>query len=208
MNTHKRVASIDLLRGAVMIIMALDHVRNYFHYDAFWYSPTDLTRTTVPLFFTRWITHFSAPVFVFLAGISAYLYGLKRNRQELSFFLFTRGLWLVLVELLIIGLFRTFNPAYPYFNLQVIFAIGICMMVLSVLIYLNKRIILAIGILILATHNLFDGVHFPGNFLWSVVHEPGVFHFGKYSVFVRYPVLPWIGVMALGYFFGSFYNPL
>jgi uncharacterized membrane protein len=207
MSIHKRVASIDLLRGAVMIIMALDHVRGYFHYDAFWYSPTDLSRTSVPLFITRWITHFSAPVFVFLAGVSAYLYGIKRSKRELSFFLLTRGTWLVLVELLIIALFRSFNPTYPYFNLQVIWAIGISMIALSAIVYLDKRIILAIGILIVAGHNALDGVHFPGNLLWSVLHEPGVFHFGDYTIFVRYPVLPWLGVMALGYYFGHLYHP-
>src|SRR3982751_4763462 len=100
----KRVESIDLLRGIVMIIMALDHVRDYFHIDAFLYDPTDLTKTNVILFFTRFITHYCAPVFVFLAGISAYLYGLKKSRKEQSVFLLTRGIWLVLVELFIVSL--------------------------------------------------------------------------------------------------------
>src|ERR1700753_3348577 len=94
----KRIESIDLLRGAVMIIMALDHVRDYFHGSAFLYSPTDLTRTSVPIFFTRFITHYCAPVFVFLAGISAFLYGSRRSTRELSFFLFTRGVWLLIAE--------------------------------------------------------------------------------------------------------------
>ena len=110
-----------------MIIMALDHVRDYFHKDAFLYDPGDLTKTNVILFFTRWITHFCAPVFIFLGGISAYLYGAKKSKRELSLFLFTRGIWLVLVELFIVSLFRTFNPAYPYFNLQVIWVIGVSM---------------------------------------------------------------------------------
>ncbi len=133
-NKATRLESIDLLRGTVMIIMALDHTRDYFHNSAFMYSPTDLAHTNVFLFFTRWITHYCAPVFVFLAGISAHLYGIRRNRNELSFFLFTRGIFLVLAELFIIALERTFNPAYPFFNLQVIFAIVVSMIALSAII--------------------------------------------------------------------------
>src|SRR5689334_5749986 len=155
-NKKGRVESIDLLRGVVMIIMALDHTRDYFHYDAFVYSPTDLSQTSVFLFFTRWITHFCAPVFVFLAGISAYLYGAKRTRKELSFFLFTRGLFLVILEATVLALERTFNSSFSFINLQVIFAIGLSMMGLSVLIYLRRNIILIIGLLIIAGHNLLD----------------------------------------------------
>jgi uncharacterized membrane protein len=210
-SNNKRVGSIDLLRGTVMIIMALDHVRGYFHYDAFWYSPTDLTRTTVPLFFTRWITHYSAPVFVFLAGVSAYLYGIKRSKKELAFFLLTRGIWLVLAELFIVALFRSFNPTYPYLNLQVIWAIGICMVALSAIIYLHKKFILLIGAVIMLGHNLLDNIHITGNnlqsFAWSVLHEPGTFHMGSLTIFVRYPFLPWLGIMALGYYLGHLYHP-
>lgn len=206
-----RIESIDLLRGVVMIIMAIDHVRDYFHYDAFIYSPTDLSQTNIPLFFTRWITHLCAPVFVFLAGVSAYLYGAKRSKRELSFFLFTRGIWLVFVELFILSLFRTFNPTYTYFNLQVIWAIGFCMIALSAIVYLNRYIILAIAVLLIATHNLFDTVHVPGNnlsaFLWSFLHDVKRFTFGNFNVWVHYPVLPWVGIMALGYYLGSLYAP-
>src|SRR5450755_3001961 len=113
----QRVSSIDLLRGTVMIIMALDHTRDYFSRSAFLFDPADLSHTSVPLFFTRWITHFCAPVFVFLAGCSAYLYGVKRTRRQLSFFLFTRGLWLAVAECCIVTLEQTFNPSYPFFNL-------------------------------------------------------------------------------------------
>ncbi len=209
---HKRVESIDLLRGIVMIIMALDHVRAYFHYDAFFYSPTDISKASVPLFFTRWITHFCAPVFVFLAGTAAYLYGTKKSKRELSYFLLTRGIWLVLVELFIVVLFRTFNPLYTYLNLQVIFAIGICMIALSAIIYMNRWMILLTGILLISMHNLLDDVHVAGNsiqaFLWSVLHDVrdvNHFTFGRFEVYVRYPVLPWIGVMALGYSLGQLY---
>ena len=207
----RRIESIDLLRGIVMIIMALDHVRDYFHADAFVYSPTDLSQTTPVLFFTRWITHFCAPVFVFLAGISARLYGAKKSKAALSFFLLKRGIWLVVAELFIVTLEWTFNPTYPFFNLQVLWATGISMIVLSGLIYMNKYIIFITGILIIVGHNLLDNFHVNGNgitsLLWSLLHEPGYFTFGNFSFSVRYPVLPWIGIMAVGYCFGSSYNP-
>jgi uncharacterized membrane protein len=205
-----RVVSIDFLRGVVMIIMALDHVRDYFHRDAFLYSPTDLTQTNGILFFTRFITHYCAPVFVFLAGISAFLYGSKKTKRELSRYLVTRGIWLVLIELIVISLAQTFNPTYPMFNLQVIWAIGISMIVLSGLIHLNRIWILAIALLLIAGHNLLDQVHFTGNgswaFVWALLHEPNVFVFGNIKVLVHYPLLPWIGVMALGYYFGELYR--
>ncbi len=192
-----------------MIIMALDHVRDYFHHDAFLYEPTDLSQTSIFLFFTRFITHYCAPVFVFLAGISAYLYGANRNRKELSWYLFTRGLWLVLADLFILSLFRTFNPTYTYIHLQVIWAIGVSMMVLSAIIYMRRGFILLAGLLLIATHNLLDTIHVPGNgiqsFLWSLLHEPGHFRFGYFSVFVHYPLLPWIGIMMTGYYFGRLY---
>ena len=137
MPGYNRIESIDIVRGIVMIIMALDHVRGYIHYDAFYFIPTDLSKTNAILFFTRFITHYCAPVFVLLAGISAFLYGQKRSRKELSIFLFKRGLWLIFVELFIIVLGRSFNLQYPYFNLQVIWTIGVSMIALSALIYLH-----------------------------------------------------------------------
>src|SRR5688572_8328304 len=120
-----RVSSIDLLRGTVMIIMALDHVRDYFRADAFVYDPLDLEKTSPLLFFTRWITHFCAPVFVFLAGTSAFLSGQKKSRRELSFFLFTRGIWLILLELTIVNFGWLFNWRLPTLPLTVIWALGI-----------------------------------------------------------------------------------
>jgi len=209
-SKYKRIESIDLLRGVVMIIMALDHVRDYFHNSAFLYNPEDLAHSNAILFFTRWITHYCAPVFVFLAGTSAYLYGAKRNKKNLSFFLFTRGIWLVLAELFIVSLFRTFNPSYHFFNLQVIWATGICMMILSAMIYMNRLLLFFSGVLILLTHNMLDNVHVTGNnlssFLWAILHEPGYFTFGHFTIHVHYPVLPWVGIMATGYSFGSLYT--
>jgi len=204
-----RLGSIDLLRGIVMIIMAIDHTRDYFHNSAFVFNPEDLTQTNPILFFTRWITHFCAPVFVFLAGTSAYLYGAKKTRKELSFFLFTRGIWLVFIELFILSLLRTFNPSFHFFNLQVIWAIGISMIVLSALIYMKWFFILLTGIILIGAHNLLDGIHVPGNnllsFLWSLLHDPARFTFGPFSLNVHYPLLPWIGIMAIGYSAGILY---
>lgn len=208
---NQRIESIDLLRGVVMIIMAIDHVRDYFHRDAFIYSPTDLSRTNVALFFTRFITHYCAPVFVFLAGTSSYLYGLKRSKSELSFFLLTRGAWLVFIEIFAVGLFRTFNLAYTFSSLQVIWAIGLSMMALSAIIYMNRTLILLTGLLLVVAHNALDTIHVQGNtlpaFAWSILHDENHFTFGRFIVYVHYPVLPWLGVMMLGYYLGSLYRP-
>lgn len=204
-----RIESIDLLRGIIMIIMVLDHVRSYFHRDAFVYSPTDLSQASAPVFFTRWITHYCAPVFVFLAGVSAYLYGAGRTRKALSVFLLTRGLWLMFAECFIVSLEWSFNPSYPFFNLQVIWAIGFSMVVMSALVYLTRRVILLIGIVLAAGHNLLDSVHVEGSgisaFIWSLLHDPHEFTVGRLVVFVHYPVLAWIGILALGYCTGSLY---
>jgi uncharacterized membrane protein len=206
----RRLNSIDLVRGGVMVIMALDHVRHFFHQDAFLYEPTDLAHTNVLLFFTRWITHFCAPVFVFLAGISAYLYGVNKSRNDLAYYLFSRGVWLVFAELFIIGLGQTFNPAYPFYNLQVIWAIGISMIVLSVLIYLKRQYLLILALLLIGGHNFLDGLHVTGNgaraFFWAMLHEPGKFQIGHLTIYVMYPVLPWIGIMAVGYYLGYLFS--
>jgi uncharacterized membrane protein len=207
----RRIESIDLLRGTIMIIMALDHVRDYFHAYSYLYDPTDLQHTTAPIFLTRWITHFCAPVFMLLAGVSACLYGWKNGRKALSFFLFTRGLWLVIVELFIVTLEWTFNPHYPAFILQVIWAFGISMMILSLLIHLPRPVLLLLGIVLIAAHNALDTVHVNGNtfpaFIWSALHQPNFngFHFGPFNPIVGYPVLPWIGIITLGYCLGSLY---
>jgi uncharacterized membrane protein len=208
----KRIHSIDLLRGAVMLIMALDHVRDYFHNAAFLYDPTDFSQTSTTLFFTRWITHFCAPVFTFLAGASAYLNGAKKSKKELSMFLFTRGLWLVVAEVLIITLGWTFNPVYPVLILQVIWAIGFSMMVLSVMIFLPEILILMTGLVLIFGHNLLDRFHATGSsggdFVFSALHEQYFFAAQPFSVMLGYPVIPWIGIMLTGYVFGKMYLPL
>jgi len=207
----KRITSIDLLRGIVIIIMALDHVRDYFHGDAFLYNPTDLSQTSVFLFLTRWVTHFCAPVFAFLAGTSAFLNGLKKSKKELAMFLLTRGGWLVLLEFFVITLEWTFNLSYNVFLIQVIWALGVSMIALAGLIWLPRRIILLAGIVLIAGHNLLDSVHVPGEggaaIFWAFLHEQRFFTIGGTGLFVGYPILPWIGIIAAGYCFAGLYMP-
>lgn len=205
-----RIQSIDVLRGLVMIIMALDHTRDYFHWSAQMYAPLDLSQTTPAIFFTRWVTHFCAPVFMFLAGTSAYLIGQRKSKSQLAFFLFTRGLWLMFLELTIVYLGWSFNIHFPVFALITIWALGVSMIALSGLIYLPYKIILAIGIIIIAGHDVFDNFHVAGNslkaFIWDELHDPRPINFHGHVIITGYPVLPWIGIIALGYCLGSLYK--
>lgn len=201
-----RVVSVDILRGIVMVIMALDHVRDYFTNVRF--SPEDVSQTSLPLFFTRWITHFCAPSFVFLAGVGAGLSALRgKPRPALARFLLTRGLWLIVAELTVVRLGWTFNLEYAtQVWVQVIWAIGWSMIVLAGLIYLPTWLIMVFGLGMIATHNLLDGIGLAStgptlagaslrDWLWSILHEP--------RVPVLYPLIPWVGVMAVGYAFAA-----
>ena len=151
-----RIESIDIVRGLAMIIMALDHVRDFFHSEAFTDDPLNLATTTPLLYFTRWITHFCAPIFVFLSGTSIYLQSLRKTKRQLSSFLIKRGLWLIFVEFVIITFSWSFDPFYHFIYLQVIWAIGISMVLLGVLIHLPYKLILALGLIIVFGHNLLD----------------------------------------------------
>src|ERR1700748_211919 len=157
--TKTRITSIDFLRGAIMIIMALDHVRDYLYSGSFYFDPLDLTKTSGVLFFTRWITHFCAPIFMMLAGTSAFLIGQKKTKKELSIFLLKRGLWLGFLNLIVVNFGWNFTPAFPMFFFITIWALGISMIILAGVIHLPLKAILAISIIIIAGHNLFDGVH-------------------------------------------------
>ncbi len=211
MTKSARIESIDLLRGIVMIVMALDHVRDYFHADAFLYDPTDMSKTSVILFFTRWVTHFCAPVFIFLAGTSAFLIGLRRSKKDLSGFLLKRGLWLVFLELTIVNFAWFFNFHFSLITLFVIWALGIGMIILAGAIHLPFKITLAIGLLMVVGHNLLDGFRIEGDgasaILWSMVHQFQGFSLSQdFFLFIAYPLVPWVGVMLLGYCFGFFYQ--
>ena len=202
-----RIQSIDLLKGLVMVIMALDHVRDYFHYSAFFFDATDPEQTTWPIFITRFITHFCAPAFSFLAGTSVFMIGKRKLPAELSSFLFKRGLWLVFVEIIIINFGWKFDINFTHIGLQTIWSLGISMIVLAGLIYLPKKIILAISIVIIFGHNLLDNIHFEGSYFWSILHEYKQFEFIEgHKVLFAYSLLPWIAVMSLGYCFGSLYD--
>ncbi len=212
-NSKKfRIESIDLLRGSVMIIMALDHVRTYFGYGTFFSDPTNLDTTTLFLFLTRWITHFCAPVFVFLAGTSAFLYGARqRSTKQVSWFLFTRGMWLIFVELVIVNFAWTFDITLSSHMLQVIWAIGMSMVFLAGIIFLPRPVILSIGIILVAGHNLLDSIVLEGtsvwNLLWYALHQEKLVVLGSNSAIIfAYPLIPWIGLMTLGYVFGMLYH--
>lgn len=202
-----RLPSIDRMRGLVILLMALDHVRDFFNADAFLFDPLDLTRTTPALFLTRFITHFCAPTFVFLAGVSAFLHGTKlATRGQLAWFLLTRGAGLVLLDIFVIS--PVWRLEFGRVYLATLWAIGIGMIALSGLVFLQARAVLVVGAAILLCHNMFDPLHASafGEWapLWSMLHEPGALPFGLRGRLV-YPVLPWIGIMALGYGFGSLF---
>ena len=172
-----RIRSLDALRGAVMILMALDHIRDFIHRGAMSFSPTDLTRTTPALFFTRWVTHFCAPVFMFAAGAGAFLWWQRNHSKgQLSRFLWTRGLWLIILEVTVVRFGWFFDFDYSRVVFQVIWAIGASMVFLSGLVFLPTAAITAVGVALIAGHNLLDGIS-PARFgafgwLWCVLHVP------------------------------------
>ncbi|HEY8794136.1 MAG TPA: heparan-alpha-glucosaminide N-acetyltransferase domain-containing protein [Gemmatimonadaceae bacterium] len=209
LSGRSRLYSVDMLRGLVMVIMALDHVRDFFS-NAYAFDPTDLTQTNAALFFTRWITHFCAPVFVFLAGTGAFLsISRGKTKKELAGFLLSRGLWLVFLDLFFVHTFGWwFNFDYHLLYGDVLWALGWSMVAMAGLVFLPVWSIAAVGIAMVALHNLFDAVRADsfGSFrwLWAILHSgdileprPG-FHFVP-----GYPLVPWIGVMAAGYGFGT-----
>jgi uncharacterized membrane protein len=200
-----RLESVDVVRGVIMILMALDHTRDFLAPPGV--SPTNLATTTIPLFFTRWITHFCAPVFFLLTGTGAFLSLRKKSKRELSRFLFTRGLWLIFLEVVLFRCFvLQFNFDYHITFLDVLWALGWAMIVLSGLVYLPAPAVSAFGIVMIASHNLFDSVQ-SSNPIWSILHSLNfILANPQHSVFVAYPLIPWVGVTAAGYGLGQIYN--
>ena len=208
-RSHARVTGLDALRGLIMVIMALDHTRDFIHAGAMSFSPEDLARTTPIIFLTRWVTHICAPVFMCSAGAGAFL-RLQRpgtSRRELSWFLCTRGVALIVIELVVMRLAMNFSLLTPYpLLLLVLWALGLSMIVLAALVHLPPRLVLAGSITVILLHNALDGVPaasfgaFAG--VWNILHQPGVFFLGGIPVFAAYPLIPWFAVMALGFAVG------
>jgi uncharacterized membrane protein len=205
-----------------MMIMLLDHTREFVHAGALTSDPTDPATTTVAVFFTRWITHFCAPTFVFLSGVSIYLQKANgKTNAELSRFLWTRGLWLIFLEFTLIRFLIVFNVDYTFLGMaQVIWVIGASMIVMAALIYLPVRVVGVAGLLMIVLHNLLDGLGIspliafvgtpPPNLsqsLWIIVHQIGIVRpFGSTQLFFAYALIPWVGVMMAGYAFGTVYG--
>ena len=208
----RRIYSIDALRGLIMIIMALDHVRDFFHRAAMASSPTDLAVTTPALFLTRWITHFCAPVFMLTAGLGAFLWWQSsgRTQSQLSIFLLTRGLWLMVLELTVMQLAYNFDvsASYPVF-LLVLWVLGLCMIGLAAMVWRPAGWLLAVCVATIALHNLADGISAAqfGSFApaWTLLHQVGVFGLAGWTFIVGYPLVPWIAVMGLGFALGPLF---
>jgi len=204
-GARTRVESIDVVRGVIMIIMALDHTRDFFGIPG--QNPTDLASATAALFLTRWVTFFCAPVFFLLTGTGAYLSRQRRSPGELSRFLLTRGVWLIILEVALVRCFAyQFNADYRVTMLLVLWALGWSMITLSTFVRLPAFVVTALGVLMIVGHNLFDSVR-SANPLWSILHSPGfVVNTPNHVVFVAYPLIPWIGVTAVGYGLGQIYG--
>lgn len=207
----KRLQSIDLLRGIIMVIMALDHTRDFFHHAGFTGNPLDPTTTTPVLYFTRWITHLCAPTFVFLSGLSAWLQGQRKSKKELSIFLIKRGLWLIIADLTIMSFALTLDIYFDLFILETLWSIGMGMIILGCLLGLHFRLILTLGLIIVFGHNLLDfaertrGANLP--FWWKLMHQPGIAPlWGTHSLFLFYPFLAWAGLTLLGYCCGKLFT--
>jgi uncharacterized membrane protein len=196
-----RIQSIDILRGIIIVIMALDHTRDFVAITPF--APEDISQTTPVWFFTRWITHFCAPTFVFLAGMSAFLYAQRLTKEELRRFLVTRGLWLIFIELTVVHFGILFELSS--FMVQVIWVIGLSMIILALLTYLPRIVIIIFTGVVLAGHNLLDSTHIDAVW-WYLFHEQNWFiPLGPTSLTVIYPLIPWPAVMSLGFLLGELF---
>lgn len=201
---RSRIESVDVVRGVIMILMALDHTRDFFGIPG--QNPVDLSKASAALFLTRWITYFCAPIFFLLTGTGAYLSLRKKSPEELSRFLFTRGVWLIFLETVVVRCFAyQFNVDYRVTMLLVLWALGWAMITLAVLVRLPTIAATVFGVVLIVAHNAFDSVQ-SANPLWVVLHSPGfLVNTPRVVVFSAYPLIPWIGVTAVGYSLGQIY---
>jgi uncharacterized membrane protein len=208
-GTSRRIQSVDALRGGVMIVMAIDHIRDFINSSAMQFSPTDLTRTTTALFFTRWITHFCAPVFAFTAGMSIFLYGRHRSKGQVSRFLLTRGLWLMLLELTVLRyvMFLEIRFTHTLILLLVIWMLGLSMVAMAALVHLPIRVLAPLSVVVIAGHNLLDPIQAAKfgklAWLWDILHQQAVFQVYSDNILSAYSLIPWFAVMAAGYCLGT-----
>ena len=205
MPGRARLESVDLLRGVIMILMAIDHTRDFFGIPG--QNPTNLATATAGLFLTRWVTHFCAPVFFLLTGTGAFLSLRRRTPAELSWFLATRGLWLIVAEVVLLRcLAYQFNFDFRVTMLLVLWALGWAMITLALLVRFPAWVATAFGIVLIAGHNLLDAVK-SAHPLWAILHQPGfVLNTPEHVVFAAYPLIPWVGVTAVGYGLGQIYR--
>ena len=202
----ERNTAVDALRGLVMIVMALDHTRDFFSFAAMSFSPEDLTRTTVPLFLTRWITHFCAPTFFFTTGMGLFFWRERGHTENQTAFVIKRGLWLVVLDLAALRFAMNFSLTIGPVFLNILWALGWSMVALGFLFRLPFRVLAAGSLLVIVLHNLADSIT-AGSLgaagpLWNILHQPGPIAFGPVTVFVLYPLVPWVAVMAAGFCFG------
>ena len=207
----ERINSIDIVRGLIMIIMTLDHSRDFLHYPGA--SPLDMQTTTVILFFTRWVTHICAPGFVFLSGVSAYLAGQRRTKKELSIFLFKRGAWLIFSDILIISLLFTFDLQYHMLILEVLWATGFGMIILGLLLRVPVQVIATVAVILLFGHNALDYFQLPATGVTGALTNMFLSARGAFiplntdrAIVVLYSAIPWSGALLLGYTFGALYK--
>ena len=205
-GARPRLDSIDLMRGIVIVLMALDHTKDFF--GAATFDPLDADVTNLPAYLTRWITHFCAPTFCFLMGVGAYLSGRGKTKSELCRFLLTRGLWLVFLDLTVIKFAIQLSVSYDMTIALVFWSLGWSLVFVSALVFLPSRVVGAIGVVMILTHNLLDGIKpeifGPFRPLWLILHQVGLIDLpAQHKLQVAYPLIPWIGVAAAGFGFGE-----
>jgi len=200
---HRRKEYLDVIKGFIILLMCLDHVRLFLHSGSYLYNPTDPLQSSLPVFFTRWITHFCEPIFCFTAGLSAWLVGRKKTKGALSIYLLKRGLWLILAEITLVNFAWHFDVHFHTIFLSVFWMLGVGMIALSALIHLGRAELLLGCSLVILGHNMLDGLN-SGSLLWSFLHAPDIHRYilwGRHLM-IADPLLPWVAVMGLGYGLG------